>query len=477
MDLAAKVRETIQKYCLVSYDDRLLVAVSGGPDSVALLHLLVDLREELRLHLAVAHLQHGIRGEEARQDALFVAGMAQGLALPFYLGEVELLRLRSERGKGNLEAMAREERYRFLGAIAEENGIAKVATAHTRDDQVETLLMRLLRGSGRRGLSGMPALRQLRPDGRGSLLIRPLIEVSREEVLDYLKERGLEYRVDRTNLDPGPLRNWIRLRLLPQLKERIDLHLDERLAHLAQLLREEEETLQRLAQARLRRVISAGSLRGASLLEEDKALQRRIIRLWLEATLGDLKGIAFDHVEEVLRFITHGPPQGTLSLPGGWDLVKQYDAFALARRERRRAPIAYSYTLPLGGELIVPEAGVRIRSTRATVSAPPRLPNDLEAIFDLASLPDRLTVRNFRAGDRFQPLGMQGHKKVKDLFIEKRIPLKIRATLPLLLAGGEILWIPRCGRSAVAKVGPQSRELLEIKLELLSGGDPEGILN
>ncbi len=473
MNLETKVRETIQKYGMLTHGDGVLVAVSGGADSVVLLHLLSGLKEELGLRLEVAHLQHGIRGEEAREDALFVANMAERLALPFHLRDVDLPKMRSEKGKGNIEAMAREERYRFFVATAEEHGIHKVATAHTRDDQVETLLMWLLRGSGRRGLGGMPPVHRLictqGTAREAPLLVRPLIEVSRKEIICYLKAEGLQVRMDRTNLDPAPMRNWIRLHLLPQIRERMDPHLDERLAHLADLLREEEEILERMAREHLQRVVRGGNLVRESLLQEGQAMQRRLVRLWIEAALGDLRGIGFHHIEEALRFIAQGPPQGRLSLPRGWNLVKCYEAVYLEKKGRKRKPVGYSYTLPREGELLIPEAEVKIQSSRTSLFRSVRSQDNLEAFFDLAFLPDNLTVRNFRPGDRFQPLGIQGHKKVKDLFVDKKVPLSVRSTLPLLLARGEILWIPGYGRSEIAKVGSETREVVRVKLVVYKG--------
>jgi len=468
-NLQSKVRETIRRYEMFSSGDRVLVAVSGGPDSVALLHLLSGLKGELGLSLEMAHLQHGIRGAESRQDALFVAGLAQRLALPFHLREVDLPRTRAERGKGNIEAMGRDERYRFFAALAEERGIQKVATAHTRDDQVETLLMWLLRGSGKRGLGGMPPVRRLIPTKEpalgGAILVRPLIEVSREEVVNFLAAEGLESRTDKTNLDPVPLRNWIRLRLLPQVRAKFDPAVDERLIHLADILREEDQTLDRMARQDLELVLREKNLMRDSFLQLHRAMQRRLLRLWLGATLGDIRGFGFQDVEEALRFIESGPPQGRLSVGRGWELVKQYGAVYLEKRRKKQRPACYSYDLPRRGELVISEAGMKVQSSPG-ISSPDTRPRDsLEAVFDLASLPETLTVRNFRHGDRFQPLGMKGHKKLKDLFIEKKVPLAVRATLPLFLAGGEILWIPGYGRSDVAKVGAETREVLRIRVE------------
>ena len=465
-----KVKGTIQKYNLLSYGDNVLVAVSGGPDSMALLHLLAGLREGLGLHLEVAHLEHGIRGEEARQDALHVAKMAEALALPFHLKRVDLPGMKSEKSKGNLEQMGREERYHFFAAIAEKHGISKIATGHTRDDQVETFFMWFLRGSGRKGLGGMPPIRRLTPEiSKEVFLIRPLIEISRKEIIDYLTAYNLTYRTDQTNLDLHPLRNWIRLHLLPELRQRIDSQLDERLAHQGDLLREEEAILANMARERLQKIVQGENLLLDPLLRESKGMQRRLIRLWLEGTLGGLRAIDFDHIEGVLRFVAQGPPQGRLSIPRKWELVKQYGTVRLERRKPVNKPVSYSYALQQQGELTISEVGLKILSSRGLLTPDIRPGDNLEALFDVDALPGMLTVRSFRNGDRFQPLGMKGHRKVKDLFIEKKVPLKVRATLPLLLGGGEVLWIPGYGRSEIARIGPQTREVLRVKLLAASG--------
>ena len=196
--LPRRVRNFCASFNLMLPADRVLVAVSGGPDSVALLHLLFDLREELQLHLEVAHLQHGIRGEEAKEDARFVSELAEKLGVPFHLKEVNLPRIRSAAGKGNLEALARAERLRFFADVVREQSLDKVATAHTQDDQAETVLMRFLRGSGMKGLGGMAPVHRIDSIGTdspsGLIVIRPLLEVSKAEILKYLAEKNQNYR-------------------------------------------------------------------------------------------------------------------------------------------------------------------------------------------------------------------------------------------------------------------------------------------
>ena len=469
MSLHEQVKRTIEKHKLLSPSERALVAVSGGPDSVALLHVLHELRNEFSLHLEVAHLQHGIRGAEAEEDARFVAELANQLAVPFHLKKIDLPRMKSEAGRGNLEELARKERYRFFAAVVRERNLGKVATAHTLNDQAETVLMWLMRGSGMRGLGGMEPIHRMRPEGKsvsdGLAVIRPLLEVSKAEILDFLNAKRLAYRVDRTNQDDRLLRNWIRLELIPKFEARSGPGFSTRLAHQAELLRGDQWVLEGLARRELDRIRRADGLDRELFLKQPAALQRRILRLWIEGARSHLLGVDFTHIAALLELIAAGPPQGRLALPGGLELVKEYQVLRLVKRNRKwkRAP-CYSYELPIGTPLGIPEAGVTIHSER--MPAPlGNLPASLsEAVFDAALLPRTLTLRNFRRGDRYQPLGMAGHRKVKDLFVEKKTPLSVRATLPLLLAGDVILWIPGHGRSEAAKIGPETAEILRLRV-------------
>jgi tRNA(Ile)-lysidine synthase len=469
MDLLGKVSQFIKRQEMLSGGDCVLVAVSGGPDSVALLHLLYDLREELELRLEVAHLQHGIRGAEAKEDARFVAELAEKLGLPFHLKEVNLRQIKSAAGKGNLEALARAERYRFFADVARERNLGKIATAHTQDDQAETVLMWLLRGSGMKGLGGMPPTHQLdgtnNESASGPVVIRPLLGISRAEIEEYLNEKHLTFRLDRSNQDLSFLRNWIRLKLIPQLKEKMDRNLPSRLAQQAELIREEEQFLEELTHVELDRIRIAEGIDRRALLKYNKALQRRLLRLWIEATRGHLRGLDFQHIEALLDLITDGPPQGRLSIPGGWQLVKEYETLRLDKQSRRMRQqcACYSYALQVGEDLHIHEARLMIQS-REISPPPPRLPDNFtEAAFDIAFLAADLTLRNFRRGDRFQPLGIAGHKKVKELFIEKKVPLSVRASLPLLVLGSEVIWIPGYGRSEVGKVTPATEAILHLK--------------
>jgi len=466
--LSKNVKTTAQLFNLLSPGDGILVAVSGGPDSVALLHILYELKNELDLHLEVAHLQHGIRGEEAKEDARFVAALAQQLGLPFHLKEIDLPAIKTESGKGNLEALARAERYRFFADVVRARKLDKVATAHTQDDQAETVLMWLLRGTGMKGLGGMKPLHHIdtsEAEGGESLaVVRPLLDVSKSEILEYLKEEQFSFRIDRSNLDPALLRNWIRLELLPTIQRRVGKNVAARLCRQAELIRDEDDFLDQLARRRYDAMRGARGLNRTVLLQEPKALQRRVLRLWIEQVRGHLRGLDSVHVEEILCLIDAKAPQGRISIPGGWELAREYDALMLEKGRRGSKRLCYSYKFEVGEVLPIHEAGAEIRSERSGGPID-RWPTELtEAVFDLDELPGNLDVRNFRPGDRFRPLGMSGHKKVKDLLIDSKVPLSIRATLPLLAMEQEVLWIPGYARSGIARVSEKTHSILRIKL-------------
>ncbi|MGH7854784.1 MAG: tRNA lysidine(34) synthetase TilS, partial [Candidatus Binatia bacterium] len=210
-------------------------------------------------------------------------------------------------------------------------------------------------------------------------------------------------------------------------------------------------------------------LKRPALLNAAQAVQRRVLRLWIAQTRGHLRGLEFIHIEDMLRLIEQGPPQGRVPIPGGWEMVREYETLKLAKRVRSSRRVCYDYPLEPGMMLRIPEADLELHSERA--SAPPNeLPADfMEALFDLDCVTGPLSVRNFRPGDRFQPLGMTGHKKIKDLFIEKRVPLSIRASWPLLTFGQEVLWIPGYGRSATGCVSTKTTAVLHLKARPIPG--------
>ena len=478
MELHQKLAETSLRDGLLAPGDAVLVGVSGGPDSVALLHLLTEVAPVLSLSLEVAHVEHGIRGARSREDAAFVRSMAAGLSLPFHLAQLDL---HAASGRaGNLEARARAERYRFLARVAAERRLGKVAVGHNRGDQVETMLMWLLRGCGPEGLAGMPAARPLDRDAAGSegpWLIRPLLDVPRDEILEYLAGRELEYREDHTNRDTRYLRNWIRRTLLPELRGRTDGGLEHRLARLGGMLRSDNVLLERRAAEVYPRVSREDVLDRAAFLGIEPELKPRMVRFWLARVIGTLRRIGDAHVGAVLDLMAGSRPHARVSLPGPWTVERQYESVRLVPVTGKEPEDAkgdgeeYSCPLPLEGELLLPEAGLKVAAWRSDSLDLPAGP--FEAAFDLRAVErvaGTLRVRNFRPGDRFRPLGMAGHKKLKDLFIEMKLPRSRRRTLPLVLAGEEIVWIPGCARGDFARLEQASRAAWRVKVRPLSAG-------
>jgi tRNA(Ile)-lysidine synthase len=291
-----------------------------------------------------------------------------------------------------------------------------------------------------------------------------LLEISKAEILEYLNERKLEYRVDSTNRDTELLRNWIRLELLPQLRQRIDVRVGARLAAQAAMLRDEQAVLDQVASAELEKCRRGDGLDRVEFLKQPPAWQRLILRNWIDSLRGNLRGIDFAHIEALRELALTGPPHGRLAVPGGWELRREYDLLHLVRRVRGHQANCYRYPLKLGEKLQIREANVELLCETLPSMASGFGADLTQACFDADLLPQPLVVRNFHRGDRFEPLGMSGHKKVKDLFIDRKVALSERAKLPLLVGDGQVLWIPGHGRSRAALVTPRSRAIVRIKV-------------
>jgi len=445
-----QVRRTIERYDMLRPAERVLVAVSGGSDSTALLAILHRLAPEMRLELHVAHLDHGWRGRAAARDAEFVRRMAVRLRLPVTVGHIRPHVWTAREGRqSSREARAREVRNRFLVETAREIGAHKVALGHTRNDQAESFLLRLLRGSGARGLAGTyPVV-----DG---LIIRPLIDVGRADLVAYLKEKHLTYRVDATNRDLSLTRNRVRRRLLPLLEREFNPGIVEILAHKAELLRDEDAYLGDLAGTKYREIVSRRGegvvLQARSLQELPVPVRRRILRLALSEARGDLRRIALQHVEQSLSLLDHPRRRGHVSLPNGTAVDLQGDQVRIMRLVEppadRRTPPADEFPrealCPVPGQVALPGLGMTLR---ATIVQRERLGTDFKragkdrAFLDADLLKGPLLIRPRRPGDRFVPLGSPGSRKVKEFLIDRKIPVDERGRIPLVLSGDRIAWV------------------------------------
>jgi tRNA(Ile)-lysidine synthase len=435
--LELQALRTMRKFAMLRREEHVLVAASGGADSMALLLCLHDLAPRMNLKLTVAHLNHGIRGEEAVADEAFVRRRSAELGWPF-LSESADLKALAAAARQNLEEAAREARYAFLLRAAAGAGAGKIATGHNLDDQAETILFRLLRGSGPGGLEG------IRPviDGR---IIRPLLEIPRSEILAFLHERRSGYREDSTNLDLRYRRNRIRHELIPYLQKHFNPRLTSALIRGAALARSAHDFLEehaRLELVRLRTQLPDGvALPASPLMQLHSALRHQVIRGALRELLGSLRGIETIHIESLLGLCRAGQSGRRLELPGGIGAQRNLEWLELTR-ESPVDEVSFAYQLVWPGQCRVPEAGLHFHASVWGEQPAAEGPGDDAAcrtVLDPDALPPCLTIRSRRPGDRY---GGPGHRKVKRMLLAARVTLAARATLPMVAAGDVVVWIP-----------------------------------
>ena len=466
LQLEHKVRAAFQRLLPVYADLKIGVAISGGPDSVALLRALVTLAPAYRLHLRALHVNHGLR-PEATQERDLVTDLCQQWQIPFSVKELNPLQRQT-----GMEAWARNERYAFFHTIQTELGLDYVATAHTQDDQAETVLLHLMRGSARRGLAGIHPVRE-------GWLIRPLLDCSRREIMTYVSKRDLPYATDSSNADVRYTRNKIRHRLLPFLEREFSPQIRRHLVSLANTTREEEIWLEGFAKNACKRAEKKdGSLYLPELQAEPRALRQRILRHWVERQTHNLRAY---HLTRLAQ-LSDGKAQGTIQLPGNIHVVREGERLVIKPKGQdpreqdltEQDSVDYRHELKIGQTLGLDESGWSMTVSPAVVwseeSWSARCSDLWQALFDAPSASQGLIVRNYRPGDRVQPLGMRGHKKLHDVFIDAKVLRSLRRGFPVVEVHGEIAWVPGCVRGAVAQITPATRQVFRIHVNPLPGG-------
>jgi tRNA(Ile)-lysidine synthase len=443
--------------------EKVVVGVSGGCDSTALLHLLLEL-EELRLSLVVAHLNHGLRGAESDGDEEFVATLARDLGLPFEVTRCDVASL-ARQGSISLEEAGREERYAFFRQVAEAHGARCIAVAHTLDDQAETVLLRIARGTGPFGLRGMEAV-------TAGGVVRPLLGCHKEELRTYLLARGIPWREDESNENPVFQRNLVRHELLPSLA-RLNPRIADALLNLSRLSGEDEAFLEGMAEEeylRLAMTSAAGvTLPVAGLLRRPRPLRFRLLRLALRQVKGDLRRLTLQHVEEMDRLLTSSPPNASCDLPGGIRVVRAYDRLTVEPRGWAAEPWQSPVPIPGEGSHQLPDGSLLVVEQ---CRGPGGAPADSEAAIwiDGSLCPFPWEVRSFRPGDRLSLPGLVGRKKVKKLFGEWRLSVCERSRVPILLCKGQVLWICGMRRSDVGRPAASVGALLRVSWKNRRGG-------
>ena len=459
--LLEKVKNTIARYGMLSRGDTILVAVSGGVDSVVLLDLLCRLVGEFSLKLAIAHLDHGLRGEDSRQDAQFVVSLAEGKDLPVIRKRIDVCQVRQEKRLG-LEEASRLVRRRFLEETARKVSATRIAVGHTLNDRVETLLFNLIRGAGPTGLAG---IRPMSPP-----YIRPLIETTREEVLTFARAEGLAWREDRTNQDTIYTRNRIRHRIIPLLQQ-LNPRLLETLQRTADLLLEEDKALDVLLDRPWKDVISreeTGSVmfRRDRLARLPRELQGLLMRRGIARARGNLQGIEKIHINALRHLVASPNAHGETHLPA---LVARIQGNELLLTTHGTTTIA-PYDVPIElGRTELPHLGFALDLSIHPSNGSRDLSREGGAVelADADRLHFPLHVRSRREGDRFRPLGMGQEKRLKDFLIDDRVPFYDRSALPLLCDQSQIVWVVGVRLSDAVRITEQTERVLVMQSETL----------
>jgi tRNA(Ile)-lysidine synthase len=469
------VEHTIGTRRMVQAGDTVLVAVSGGPDSVALVHILLALAEKFSFQVAMAHLNHCLRQNESARDEAFVVSLSEQLELPVHVERQDVRRYQ-KRHHLSLEEAARQVRYRFYHAIASKFGYKKIALGHHSDDNAELILMYMLRGSGPLGLCGIPPVRD-------DKIVRPLINIKRTEIMDFIAVKELDYVVDSSNRDSQYLRNKIRNRLIPELKAEYNPKLIDSLNRLASIIDAEEGWIENLIQPIFEKVIvfekqDRLGIDISELNQQAIAVRRRLIRKAVLRVKGNLRRMAFVHVEAAVKLAQKGPDSGVLDLPDRIRISRKNDVLIMSKEERSLRHLApdpllsltpdYEYRLSIPGEIFIKEAALQIRFSEI----PQEHTSDWHpsghraAFFDMDKIRFPLVIRNFRPGDRFSPLGMIGRQKLKKFFIDHKVSRTERTKCPIVLSRNEIIWVVGHRLDNAVKIGPQTRRILKAELSL-----------
>ena len=458
-----RIKRAIDRYHLLEKGERLIVGVSAGVDSMVLLHLLNAYREAFDLSLIVAHVNHGLRPGESEKEAELVEKESAGLGLPFEYGKFNVKEFQKLAGLSPQDA-ARRIRFHFFYNLLQKHHAQKIALGHNADDQVETILIRLIRGSGLQGLKGMLPIRE----GR---VIRPLLEVWRGEIQSFAMERKIPFLLDSSNLKNGYLRNRIRLTLIPSIEKEYQPNFKEVLLRTSYILKEENDYLEKEAETAFQKIVQKEgdilSFKFSGYRSLHQAIQWRVIKKILGRI--DDRGALMEEeewseVHKIYKELHQASASFLLGLPHGVWVEKRYDTVLLAKGEVKPIPpFEVELTSPgrtfieeIGKEVVIEEAD---RDEFRNYNGPPNT-----ALMDCGSLQFPLKMRNFRPGDRFHPLGVKGTKKLKNFFIDHKVPRFERPKVPLLISGEMIAWIVGYRIDERVKVTEKTKKVLVLKV-------------
>lgn len=413
-----KIYKTIVRNELISSGDRVIVGLSGGADSMCLAHALCTLSERIGFEAAAAHMNHNIRGEAAEGDAEAAKRLSERLGIKFYYRSTDVIGY-SKLHSISEELAGRELRYSFFEELQKEYGFNKTATAHNKNDNAETILMNFIRGSSVSGLCGIPLIR--------GTIIRPLLEVTRSEIEEYCLENKLPYVTDSTNLEAIYTRNKIRLNLIPELQNEFNPNFINTITANARIINEENEYINTEAKKEYERLKAQPA--AAELNKLHNALKRRVIMLLLTDVYGSAADISSSAVEDISELCRKNQTGKRVSIPGGYIALTEYGRLII---KKPKPAEDFSYKLNIGEEIYIPQLNSYIKAEACTEKQKDK------CIYISCDKTEELYVRSRRNGDIFFPEGMNGRKKLKEFFIDKKIPAESRTLIPIIMVGADI---------------------------------------
>ena len=454
-NLITKVIATIKKHSMLSAGEKILVGLSGGPDSVCLICVLNNLKDKFKLDLHAVYIDHGLRPEETPEETEFCKNLCAGLSILFTTKVIDVKTYSKEQGLNKQEA-ARELRYRIFEETAYKIKAHKIALGHTADDQLETFFIRFFRGSGPRGLSGIPPVR--------ANIIRPLIEIERKEIEGFLDEQRINYIIDSSNLKKDYLRNRLRLSFIPEIKT-INPQIAQIVSQTMEILREEEKYFDIIVTKTLMKLICKKTdfridLFLIPLEAMEKVILRRVLRRAIDATK-NIRGIEFIHIEDIIDLIRHGRQGDRIYLPKGLRVIKNYSTLVITSEIPLRLG---TFTLNVPGEFVS-------RESRAVIKA--SIEDNVDsygdgktiAVFDADKTGTILIVRPRENGDFFHPMGFGKRKKLQDYFVDEKVPRDERNEIPIIMSGDDIVWIAGFRGDERFKVSDETKRFLKMEFK------------
>lgn len=464
-NLILKVKKYLIQQDFVKNGEKLAAAVSGGPDSVAMLFCLNELKEYFGFDLVIFHINHMMRGEESNRDEAFVQKLAKSFHIPFYSTRVDVAKYQKKL-KCSIQVAAREVRYFHLNQFAIRHLIQKIATGHTANDQAETVLIRMLKGSGLRGISGIPPIRE-------NKIIRPMLETTREEIEQFLLQNQIAFLIDSTNLKNNYLRNKIKNKLIPSLENEFNPSIIRTLCRSSQIFKGEDDFLSELVHSEFKKLVLKSNreiliMDAAHFQTLHIALARRVILDAIYKFSNSGRHVSLNIIENILQVIASKISGKSISIFKGLRFKYQYNQIIFQSQEKdfNRSPILQK-KLVVPGKTKITEIAKEVVSTIIRKKELPREYKKIRpftAFMDYSVSGKELFIRSRKQGDRFSPLGLKANKKLKDYFIDKKIPREQRDTVPLVTNNDSILWIIGHQISEFARIKKNTADVLMIKV-------------